>query len=138
MSSKVYSKAKLRWFRAVFKVVSNRYEELLKTPNYAEIVEDVPVAEVVVDVVGKSGKGVKDGEPVKPRLTSEEILAREKKQKEIYNSRKRIDRAKWRLGLNLYKAGEYFRAAPLLEYSCTGGSIGAKERGLDITYNCNT
>lgn len=131
MSFKVHTKAQLRWYGAVFKVITNRYEELLMTQNYAETVEDAVV--VIDESVGndkkKTGKETNDGDPEKARMSKEEKLAFEEKQNKIQRRRKKIDKAKWRLGLNLYKAGDYFKAAPLLEYCCTGGSVGAHERG---------
>merc|ERR1711991_1270240 len=39
-------------------------------------------------------------------------------------------RAKWRLGLNYYKAGRYLEASPHLELTCGGGENGKREREL--------
>jgi tetratricopeptide (TPR) repeat protein len=138
MSTKVYSRARSRWYKAGFKIIANKRKAELESPEFAEFTEE-ELIEKEMERKEKEKKGSAKAAPAaapskekaEKALQKAEIEAKraaEERTTKIEMRLRKRDRAKWRLGLNLYKCGEFFEAYTLLEYIASGGFIGAKER----------
>jgi hypothetical protein len=125
MSSKLYKRGQLKWFKIGFRVIANICQQKLNSKEYAEITvtddpeEDQEDGESITFTNGKAASK-KDGR--KTKKSREEFLIK------IENRNRKRDRIKWRLGLNLYKCCEHYDAYALLEYIASGGFTGVKER----------
>ena len=110
MSAKVYTPVQLRWFAAGYGIIAQRYEKLLETPEYEEIIDELmePDEHWVEGAVSES------------KATKKEKAARKEFLEKLERCNNRRDKAKWRWALNLYKAGRYYEASPMLEFICAG------------------
>lgn len=144
MSAKVYTKCQLLWYKACFSTIAQKYESLLASDPYTEIVdEDIIDLLLTIDLPDESdkkeessflsfGKKPVQKEPEKPKLTKSQKAEKLDKLEKIRRRNKKRDRAKWRFGVNLYKCGDYFKAAPLLDFISKGGAKGESERKIKI------
>ena len=140
MSAKVYTKCQLLWYKACFTTIAQKFELLLASDPYTEIVdEDVSALLLISDLPEESEEKEESSflsfgkkPPEKPKLTKAQKAEKLDKLEKIRGRNKKRDRAKWRLGVNLYKSGYYFKAAPLLDFISKGGAIGEGERKIKI------
>jgi len=130
---KLHSKNQLHWFAAGYKIIAEKYVNQLASEAFAEIMDDGSLAAVERIPEKESSNSlmtlVTKSNMAPEREKEDRALrraAKELKKKIEMRDRKR-DRAKWRMGLNLYKAGSYFDAIKVLEFICSGGSLGQKE-----------
>jgi tetratricopeptide (TPR) repeat protein len=139
MSTKVYKRGQLHWFKTGFKIIANRRQAELDSPDFAEFIES-ELIERQLAAAAASEKSARDKSQTKvdkdPNKAEKEAKKSEKEAKRSAEERtlkiemriRKRDRAKWRLGLNLYKCGDFFEAYALLEYIASGGAFGAKAR----------